>query len=330
MNEREQLMAQLKDLAKQATASPDHLAEKNKEIVLLKASNREQLIALQSEITSLQSTVVKVETSSANEKKALLTRLDEYEEQIGGNLNDIRSRLKEHDSLKARLSQSGEFENRMVKALEERDQANENLRTLATAVEQMRAQNKKLETDLTALDEQKEAANERIKLLATEQSQVAGMRQQLEAAQSMVLRQKTDLGRQQRLNDKLALAVDGDNKAKTELMAVSQKASKEIAQQKKVNVELALTLEAATKDRNTLAQQVEAQSALLAQMKAQVPSPEANQRMNVLQEENARLSNELQSLEAQLVQSELKVQDLVIQQQEVLIRLKRLLSAANE
>ncbi|MFT5495046.1 MAG: chromosome segregation ATPase, partial [Kiritimatiellia bacterium] len=341
LNEKDQLMAQLQARENEnrqlqtavtrmsANPNPDVLAQKTQEIALLKASNREQLTAMQEKVSALQAAVSESTEKSAVEKKALLTRLDEYQEQVG-DLDAMRNKLKEHDFLKAKMSQAGEFEDRMVKALEERDQAKENLQTLATAVEQMRSQRKVVNTELASMQVQSEAANNRIKLLTTEQSQAAEMRQQLDQAQSTLLQQKTELERQKRLNNELAAAVDSDKRAKTELLTVTEKASSEIAQQKKVNTGLTEALETATKDRNTLVQQVETQNALLSRLKAQVNSPEATQRMSVLQEENARLSNELQSLEAKLIQSELKVQDLVVQQQEVLVRLKRLLSAANE
>jgi hypothetical protein len=93
---------------------------------------------------------------------------------------------------------------------------------------------------------------------------------------------------------------------------------------------MASKLQAIADENNKLTQTIAAQGRKIVELQAAPKiDPVLNTRLESLVKENSRLSGVLEQTEAKLIQSELKVQDLVVQQQEVLSRLKRLLSATN-
>ena len=161
-------------------------------------------------------------------------------------------------------------------------------------------------------DELKQARTELASLEDIEQ-RLERERLAMEELQKKILTQQTETDRFKATNAELAAK-----------LAQAQAAPK-------VDPGMAQKLQLIADENNRLNNELSATKKALSELMAAPPptNPATDAQIEKLVKENNRLSDELESTEAKLIQSELRVQDLVVQQQEVLARLKRLLSASN-
>ena len=220
--------------------------------------------------------------------------------------------MAELTSLRAQVAQIQDYENRLLAAIEQKAVAQENLKILGQAVEGLRAKNMQSAATTSQLENELKQAKADLTELSDIEQRLGREQLAMEELQKQILTQKTETDRFRAANTESAAKL-------------AQAQAKP-----KVDPAMAQNLQLIADENNRLNNELAATKKALNDLLVAPPTnPTSEAQMEKLVKENTRLTTELESTEAQLIKSELRVQDLVVQQQEVLARLKRLLSASN-
>ena len=269
------------------------------------------------------------ETESSLERQA--ATLNDYKEEVIA----LRSKAESMDTgvdkteindLRAQAAQIKTYETRMLEAIEQKNVAQTNLKTLGKAIEDIRKKNLTADTKYDSLTKELALSKARIAQFAELEGNWKRDRVAIEGLQKQILEQKIETDRFRNVNAELANTVQQEITKSAKLTAQIN----ELKNTKTVDPEMAAKLKSIAEENNRLTRSVAAMDVQMATLREKAAAQStASSKMEGLMQENSRLSSELETTEAKLIESDLRVQDLVVQQQEVLARLKRLLSVSN-
>ena len=197
------------------------------------------------------------------------TQLEELEDELTAlrvkneELASAQKEMINNESLQAQVAQINEYEARMLKAIEDKTLAQNNLKTLGRAIETMRAESKTAATRETELAKQLSVAESKLDEMSDQQERWQRDQFAVEETQKKVLEARAETDRFKKVNSELALAIQEKVKANATLTA-------QVAQQKAAIDQLDAMAKSSTssaKDLKVLAEENDRLSRMIAMQK---------------------------------------------------------------